>query len=417
MNFIDLFAGAGGLSEGFIRAGFTPVAHIEMDSAACYTLRTRMAYHYLIKQGRLDLYNSYLRSEISRNAFYSYIPDSVFNSIVNEEISEKTNLKIFAQIDRLLNGNNVDLIIGGPPCQAFSNIGRAALKHVKDDHRKKLYLEYGKFLIRYKPKVFVFENVPGLKNSDSGIHFKNIKEYFDEIGYFVEERLLNAKDFGVVQERKRLIFIGWSKDIQFEYPTFRYESTKYTSDDIFKDLPFLLSGGGAIVSDYKACTSDYLVQSGIRQEDDLLTQHITRPHNSKDLEIYRLAVKKYQQGEHLKNNEIPDEMRTQKNVSDFLDRFKVVGSIPHTLIAHIAKDGHHYIYNSLDQNRSISIREAARIQSFPDSYYFEGTNEKLSRTAAFKQIGNAVPPLMAFKIAQTIKDKIQQLSDNIIFPV
>ena len=406
MNFIDLFAGAGGLSEGFIRAGFAPVAHVEMDSAACYTLRTRMAYHHLAKQGRLDIYQSYLRGEISRRDLYSHIPEPVFNSIINRAISEENNPAIFAEIDELLDGQKVDLIIGGPPCQAYSNIGRAALKHIKDDHRKKLYLEYGKFLNRYKPKVFVFENVPGLKSSDTGIHYQNIKEYFDKIGYHVEEKLLNAKSFGVVQDRKRLIFIGWSKDIQFAYPSFHLDKTEYTSADIFCDLPPLAAGGGTTVSEYARNTSDYLTVSGIRRNDDILTQHITRPHNVNDLNIYKLAIQKYQQGVLLKNNEIPDAMRTQKNVSDFLDRFKVVGSIPHTLIAHIAKDGHHYIYNSLDQNRSISVREAARIQSFPDSYYFEGTTEQFSRTAAFKQIGNAVPPLMAYKIAETINDSL-----------
>lgn len=404
MNFIDLFAGAGGLSEGFIQAGFTPVAHVEMDSAACYTLRTRMAYHHLAKQGRLDIYHSYLKGEISRSDLYSRIPESIFNSIINRAISEKNNPVIFTQIDNLLDGHEVDLIIGGPPCQAYSNIGRAALKHVKDDHRKKLYLEYGKFLKKYKPKVFVFENVPGLKSSDTGIHYQNIKEYFDQIGYCVEETLLNAKNFGVVQDRKRLIFIGWKKDMQFAYPAFNQDGVEHTSADIFYDLPSLAAGGGTVVSEYTENTSEYLTRSGIRQDDDILTQHITRPHNASDLNIYKLAVQKYQQGVLLKNNEIPDGMRTQKNVSDFLDRFKVVGVIPHTLIAHIAKDGHHYIYNSLNQNRSISVREAARIQSFPDSYYFEGTTGQFSRTAAFKQIGNAVPPLMAYKIAETIKN-------------
>lgn len=412
MNFIDLFAGAGGMSEGFIRAGFTPVAHVEMDPAACYTLRTRMAYHLLAKQDRLDIYHSYLSRKISRRDLYSHISESVFNSIINQAISEENNPSIFAQIDELLDGQKVDLIIGGPPCQAYSNIGRAALKHVKDDHRKKLYIEYGKFLKRYRPKVFVFENVPGLKSSDTGIHYQNIKEYFDGIGYHVEEKQLNARSFGVVQDRRRLIFIGWSKDIQFAYPSFHHDGTEHTSCDIFYDLPSLPAGGGTAISEYAENTSEYLTRSGIRRDDDILTQHITRPHNVNDLNIYKLAVQKYQQGLLLKNNEIPHTMRTQKNITDFLDRFKVVGSIPHTLIAHIAKDGHHYIYNSLDQNRSISVREAARIQSFPDSYYFEGTTEVFSRTAAFKQIGNAVPPLMAYKIACQIEIGIQKINKN-----
>jgi DNA (cytosine-5)-methyltransferase 1 len=110
--------------------------------------------------------------------------------------------------------------------------------------------------------------------------------------------------------------------------------------------------------------------------------------------------------ERLKNNEIPEKMRTQRNMTDFLDRFKVVDVKPHTMIAHIAKDGHHFIHPDISQLRSISVREAARIQSFPDDYYFEGTDERPSRTDAFKQIGNAVPPLLAEKIAEAIKGRL-----------
>ena len=110
----------------------------------------------------------------------------------------------------------------------------------------------------------------------------------------------------------------------------------------------------------------------------------------------------------LKNNEIPKEQRTQKNITDFLDRFKVVGEKPHTIIAHLSKDGHHFIYPSVKQLRSISVREAARIQSFPDDYYFESVKPLQVRTAAFRQIGNAVPPLMASIIAEKIRKMLEK---------
>lgn len=412
MNFIDLFAGAGGMSEGFISAGYTPVAHVESDRGACYTLKTRLAYHYLLHQNRIETYNQYLRAEITRQELYREIPAALLDSVINKIISEKNNPEIFNQIDNILRQNEineVDIIIGGPPCQAYSNIGRPALKHVKDDPRKKLYVEYGRFLQHYRPRLFVFENVPGLKSSDEGIHYNAIKEYFREIGYIVDDKLLNALDFGVLQNRKRIIIMGWREDINFTYPCFEPEPMQYTSADLFADLPALRPGEGQRYSEYTRPAGTYLQQNGIRNENDILTEHIVRPHNDRDLNIYRLAIEKYNQGVLLTNDAIPDEHRTQKNIKDFLDRFKVVGSIPHTLIAHIAKDGHHFIYNSHEQTRSISVREAARIQSFPDNYYFEGCKETNNRTAAFKQIGNAVPPLMAKKIAE----RIETILDNI----
>jgi DNA (cytosine-5)-methyltransferase 1 len=407
MNFIDLFAGAGGLSEGFINAGFSPIAHVESDRAACFTLKTRLAFHHLSSTNQLHIYKSYLKGEISRSSLYEAIPDKLLDSVINKSISKENNLGIFNTIDNILKEDEVeeiDLIIGGPPCQAYSNIGRAALKHVENDPRKKLYVEYGRFLKRYRPKLFVFENVPGLKSSDNGIHCKNIKNYFREIGYIVEDKLLNALDFGVIQNRKRLIIMGWREDVDFNYPDFELNKMTHTSQSIFYDLPYLSPGGGKRWTEYVQPSNEYLVQSGIRSDDDILTLHIARPHNEKDLNIYRLAIKKYDKGILLTNDSIPEELRTQNNIKDFLDRFKVVGKTPHTIIAHIAKDGHHFIYNDLEQIRSISVREAARVQSFPDSYYFEGEREVGNRTAAFKQIGNAVPPLMAKKIAIRIKE-------------
>jgi DNA (cytosine-5)-methyltransferase 1 len=405
LKYIDLFAGAGGLSEGFIRAGYKPVAHVEMDQAASYTLKTRIAYYYLKKENKEGIYHSYLKGEISRSKLYEQIPAILLESVINLPIGEKYNKSIFKAIEKQLNGEEVDLIIGGPPCQAYSYIGRAALKHKPEDERKKLYIHYGRFLKKYSPKLFVFENVPGLKTSDNGVHYKNLKTYFKKLGYETEDALLNSYDFGVVQNRKRLIIIGWKENSDFKYPQFEKKDHDWTRDDIFLDLPKIMHGHTERLS-YYTCqtTNDCLEYSGIRNGVDFVTQHITRIHNNKDLEIYKLATAKLEiEGKNLKNHEIPEDKRTQKNIEDFLDRFKVVGTIPHTMIAHIAKDGHHFIHNDPKQLRSISIREAARIQSFPDDFYFEGVKEKQNRTAAFKQIGNAVPPLMAYNIAQKIK--------------
>ena len=124
-KFLDLFAGAGGLSEGFINAGYSPVAHVESDQAACLTLRTRMAWHWLKSQNKESHYISYLKGLINRDEFYALIPDEQLRSVINIEISEKLLPSIFKQVDECLKGEKLDLIIGGPPCQAYSVVGRA----------------------------------------------------------------------------------------------------------------------------------------------------------------------------------------------------------------------------------------------------------------------------------------------------
>lgn len=124
-TFIDLFAGAGGLSEGFIRAGFEPIAHVEMDKAACQTLKTRIAYHYLCSTGKKDLYISYLKGEIKRKELYKLIPTHLMDAVINKSISGEYNPIIHKLIDKLLLNKKVDLIIGGPPCQAYSLPGRS----------------------------------------------------------------------------------------------------------------------------------------------------------------------------------------------------------------------------------------------------------------------------------------------------
>ena len=211
-NYLDLFAGAGGLSEGFIRAGFTPIAHVEMDRAACFTLQTRMAYHWLKEEGNLEQYANYLEGNINRKEFYDPVPNEVIESVINAEIGEKTLPDIFSQIDGLLNNQEIDLIIGGPPCQAYSRIGRACCpKRMKGDPRNNLYLFYAEFLKKYEPEYFVFENVPGLlsvTDEEGNFYLNLMRDLFREYGYETEFEMLNAKDHGVPQNRNRIILVG-----------------------------------------------------------------------------------------------------------------------------------------------------------------------------------------------------------------
>jgi DNA (cytosine-5)-methyltransferase 1 len=412
MNYIDLFAGAGGLSEGFIKAGFKPIAHVEKDKSACFTLKTRLAFYYLKGCNRLDVYNNYIQGNLTREQLYSSIPKSILNSVLNFEISEITSPTIFSEIDVLKGTEEVDLIIGGPPCQAYSNVGRPALKHKEDDERKLLYLDYARFLRRYQPKVFVFENVPGLYTLENGKYYKNLRKYFKRIGYCVEDQVLDASDFGVVQKRKRIIIVGWRKELNFSYPNFITQTRKWIVKDIFSDLPSLTAGEMLRTAPYKSPANDYLNRFGIRNGLGFVTQNYTRAHNTQDLLIYALAISTLKdQNKRIKNHEIPKSLRTQNNITSFLDRFKVVNEndCSHTVLAHIAKDGHYSIHPDIEQLRSISVREAARIQSFPDDYFFEGTNDEPERTSAFRQIGNAVPPLLAHSIAIEFKNLLQKL--------
>lgn len=411
-TFIDLFAGAGGLSEGFIRSGYTPIAHVEMNKDACDTLKTRTAYHWLKNNNLHKLYYEYLKSDNKvKEELWGKIPENLINSIINKEISEETLPDIFSIIDNELNGRKVDIIIGGPPCQAYSIAGRARDPHgMKRDQRNFLYKYYVEFLKRYQPEIFVFENVPGILSAKNGTHLDNIFRAIKKAGYELslppnKYKVLNAKDFNVLQERKRVIIIGWKKELNLSYPEFKENSSKYKiGNDLFSDLNPLKNGEGTLNAvKYYGATTDYLKLSKIRNDLDFVTQHIVRPNNENDLEIYRIAVDKWNEGKRLNYAELPETLIKHNNTKSFTNRFQVVNGngISHTIVAHIAMDGHYYIHPDKLQNRSISVREAARIQSFPDNYFFEG-----SRTAAFKQIGNAVPPLMAEKIAEKIKDML-----------
>lgn len=408
-NIIDLFAGAGGLSEGFVQAGFNPIAHVEMDKDACDTLRTRACYHYLVANGQKDVYYSYLKGEISRETLYESVPSNIVDSVINVEISDKTTKDTFKKIKKLTGSKDIDFIIGGPPCQAYSLLGRHD-KRMEDDPRTRLYLQYGKFLQEFQPYGFVFENVPGLLSAKKGEHFRNLREYFDSLGYSLHYKMLDASDYGVLQTRKRLIIVGWRQEHDLGYPDIPRKKADAVINDILGDLPELYAGDVKMVATYRIPANSYLLTSGIRNEEEMLvTQNITRPLNPNDAKIYAYAVKKWNE-EHtrIKNNTLPEEIRTQNNETSFLDRFKVVDGqgYSHTVIAHLSKDGHYYINPNEKYNRSISMREAARIQSFPDNFYFEGP-----RSAKFKQIGNAVPPLMAKKIATSILNLLWQHRD------
>lgn len=410
MNFIDLFAGAGGLSEGFLKEGFNCVGHIEMMPEACETLETREAFYYLKSKGSLGFYNQYISGEIDRKTFIKAIPSSILNKVICKAMSSDNLKSLFEIIDKNLGQNPIDVIIGGPPCQAYSLIGRARTD-MTNDSRNHLYLLYLRFLKNYTPKVFVFENVRGILSAGNGEYYEDLKKQCSDIGYHVDDRLVKAEEYGVLQHRRREIILGVRNDIYengdyFPFPVSRDAEFKdFIVNDLFSDLPPLSPGEAHNI--YVSGPNDYLKLSGIREEgEDVLTWHTTRPINEHDRAIYRFVIKyNLDYGRNPKYTDIPLDLQSHKNKKSFLDRFKMVPPNVHTsqtMVAHIAKDGHYFIYPDEQQARSLSVREAARIQSFPDNYFFEG-----SRTSAFTQIGNAVPPLLSLAIAKSIKDFLE----------
>lgn len=414
-RFLDLFAGAGGLSEGFIQAGYVPVAHVDSDQAACFTLRTRMAYHWLKSNGRTDLYADYLNGTLNRKAFYAEVPSEVISSVIHAEIGDVTLPDIFRRVDDLVGDRGLDVIVGGPPCQAYSVIGRSRVgKEMKSDKRNYLYSYYAEFLKRYAPRFFVFENVIGLlsaKNEDNSHYFDAMKRLFRQFGYESESRTLSAENYGVLQRRRRIILVGRrGKDTGF-YPEPDKSNPDVCVKEVFVDLPALAAGEGSTgPCDIEQYCGSWQLDANVRNEALPVTWHQARPHTDHDLEIYRIAVDLWDKKQiRLKYNLLEDRLKTHKNLSSFLDRFKVVASnLPYSqaVLAHIAKDGHYYIHPDRDQNRSITPREAARLQTFPDDYFFESSISEPRRTPAFRQIGNAVPVLLARRVADKLKEAL-----------
>lgn len=396
-TFIDLFAGCGGLSEGFYKQGFKALTHVEIDRFACESLRTRMK-------------------------FYGYPKEQI--SVLEKDITDDD---IIDAIESEVNNTTVDLIIGGPPCQSFSSLGRAKDENgMQEDPRNYLFESYDKILNHFKPKVFVFENVTGLltaklkskKTIDVildrlGRDYKLIQEY--------DRMVLNSCDYGVPQVRKRVILIGVRKGIRIEPDEiysdivkthYNPESSKDEMVDKFKyvtvkdaiyDLPSIKPGEGEQEVNHKVKVwNDYLLKVRL-ESDQLLRDHVSRGHNEKDRHRYKEMSKNEWTFQELLEkkpslNHIKQRVFKNSYVVQFWD------NPARTIIAHLYKDGNQFIHPDYKQERTLTVREAARLQSFPDNFIFEG-----SRTQQYKQIGNAVPPLMAEAIAKSIKKHLEKL--------
>lgn len=435
---IDLFAGAGGLSEGFSQAGFKIIATIEKEKWACETLKTRHIYYHLQNMGQLSDYWEYCRNTLSpneidtnREIIYKNIvglKEEIENTIYHAEFCVTLNesnkysaSNIITLLEKSVKYHNspINFILGGPPCQSYSIVGRSRIgKAVKDDKRNYLFKYYYEVVKHFTPYFFLFENVPGIMTANGGGIFKMIQEDFDDIGYnfltgCYENENMNiqhAVNFGVPQKRKRFIFLGVRKDIHIDYPFFPELNLngQLSTKNAIGDLPFLYSNEGndygLIDYDENENLSEY--QKQMRIDSVGIMNHRARSLNKwYDKEIYALAINEAQKNKFLYYSELPPNLKTHKNEKHFEDRFKVHwwDKIPHTIVAHISKDGHYNIHPDINQLRSLTVREAARIQSFSDNFKFEGP-----RTSQYIQVGNAVPPLMAKAFAIALKNHFEE---------
>jgi len=415
---LDLFSGGGGLTEGFVRQSFDFVTHIEKDPYAVNTLQTRLIYHNLKALGKEEIYQEYYRGNSSREVFLQLAAAATGQKppIINQEISKFTEGSILAEIQSELHARfdrkTVDVIIGGPPCQAYSLVGRGKDENgMRNDPRNYLYRYYLHFLQVFKPEIFVFENVPGLLSAKKGKIYRSFLHGCSDLGYHLDDdpHILNACNFGVLQNRNRVIFIGWKKEHPLSYPDFPQIRSEENINGLLRDLPELHAGEGtdAIQPYNEKRPSPYLISSKIRSSDEGIRHHKARVHNENDKEIYKIVIKTWNASrQRLHYDELPERLKTHENRQVFRDRFKVVdgNSYSHAILAHLGKDGHYFIHPDLNQIRSLTVREAARIQSFPDDYLFEGP-----RYAKYVQIGNAVPPLMAEGIAKKIRNMLNEL--------
>jgi len=342
---LDLFCGCGGMSLGFEKAGFNIVLGVDIWPPALKTFKNNHSNSRTICG---DL------SEIS--------PISIQNEYLQK---------------------GVDVIIGGPPCQGFSISGKRDI----NDPRNKLYQSFVSYVKHFKPKAFVMENVPNLVSMNKGLVKDEIIKEFESIGYNVTYKILLASDFGVPQNRKRVFFIGLlNAESDFIFPPATHEGLKITSSQAISDLPeFELDNGSPYNIKYQ---SDY--QKKIRGKSKGIYNHQLTKHTEKTKETIALVP----DGGNYKS--LPKELQAIRNVNIAWTRLN--SQKPSFTID--TGHRHHFHYKF---NRIPTVREAARIQSFPDDFIFHGT-----KTDQEKQVGNAVPPMLAQALANQLINQIGQ---------
>jgi DNA (cytosine-5)-methyltransferase 1 len=389
-NFIDLFCGAGGFAKGFEMTNkFQCIGGIDN------------------KQSAIETHKLNFKKSVS-------ICDDIRNISPSE-------------YNKLLNGQEVDLIIGGPPCPTFSTIGHAKIqsvnkndinKDITTDPRNDLFLDFFRYVDFFRPKMFVMENVPQFLTKYDGATFNTVKELIKrdlpEYELVKEVKILNAVNYGVPQNRKRMILVGYRKGMNFKYPeiTHWHKESKYNLDPnnnetLITKLEKHISVKSAI-SDLPKITDNWRISEAEYSKHNGLDsyQKFMRKNNKKTVKnnICRLTNERAKiVFSHMHQGciymDLPPNIRKILPFREdiFKDRLKrLVNKNPSwTILAHIGMDGYMYIHPT--ENRTLSVREAARIQSFPDDFEFVGNQQE-----TYMQVGNAVPPILAMKIAESL---------------
>ncbi len=398
LKIIDLFSGCGGLTEGFEQTGkYDLLAAVEWDMKAALTLR-----HRLCEQWKKKNTNSVVVFDIQRTS-------ELINGFANDPVYGTD-----PGLDSRINKNKIDVIIGGPPCQAYSVAGRVRDKDgMHNDYRNYLFESYLKVVNHYKPPAFIFENVPGIFSATPGgvPILSRIQKSFHNAGYFLvpdlkTKALVDASQFGVPQSRKRVIIFGVSMS---HFKNAAEIAEKFYSSLSVKRISKAMSVEEAIF-DLSRILPLKVKEKGrshfIEKDDPSITDHVPRYHNERDIKIFKMLAQDIENGLfRFTNVNALKELYHKITGNDaaihkyyVLRRDKPSNTIP----AHLYKDGLRHIHPDSKQSRSITVREAARLQSFPDDFTFCG-----SMGDKYKMIGNAVPPVLAKSIAEALFDTIR----------
>ena len=406
---LDLFSGAGGLSEGFLQTGkYEFLGHIEWEKPMVDTLRNNLVKRW-----------GYSEEEAKRRVIQFDVQktDELFSGNWSEETKKEyadnnSEFVVKNGLDGLIKGGKIDVIIGGPPCQAYSIAGRAQDPNsMKNDYRNYLFESFVKIVDRYRPKVFVFENVPGMLSACPGdtLVINRICKAFEDIGYQIRKpedmprSIYSAADYQVPQDRHRVIIFGVDKKRKLQVEKFYKELDAQKSDKPYKTVRDAIGD----MPKFKPLSKPYkLGRQNVSHEligDVVIPLHEARYHNLRDIEIFRKWISENM-------NDIPNEEKLAfyKKVSGKDSNHNKYRSLEWdkpspTVVSHLYKDGLMFIHPDIDQLRSITIREAALLQSFPMDFEFLGSN-----AYCFKMIGNAVPVLFAKSIAQTVSNVLEE---------